>query len=341
MSISVIWRNGFAQLHGTIGDQRIRRSAKTRDPKVAERIRAETEARLTKAALYGAENEATFADACVLYLKAGNDKRYVAPLILHLGKRRLATIKPGDLKDLAEKLYPHAKGSTRNRSVLKPARAIINFANQRGLCSPMYVAGFYEAKVERPAADRAWIDAFMAAAVDRRLRVLCLFMFVTGARIGKSIVLEPQHFKLDEKRAVGPPTKNGDPRVYYLIDELVRELRLLGPRRIRYGRGPFRVFGWANVAGPQKAWKWTCKRAGILYLTPHEAGRHGFGTETVVRQGVDLATAAKLGGWKDQTVLLRRYAHAKGLDKAAERIFGTEKAPFNGTPVTHGKRQVG
>jgi integrase len=209
--------------------------------------------------------------------------------------------------------------------------------------------GFHEAKVERPAADRAWVDAFMAAAVDRRLRVLCLFMFVTGARIGECIVLEPQHFNLDEKRAVGPPTKNGDPRVYYLTDELVRELRLLEPRLIHYGRGPSRVFGWANTAGPQKGWKWTCKRAGIPYLTPHEAGRHGFGTETVVRQGVDLATAAKLGGWRDQTVLLRRYAHAKGLDRAAERIFGTENtpfggtpnAPFNGTPVTHEKQRVG
>jgi len=253
MSISVIWRNGFAQLHGTIGDQRIRRSARTRDPKVAERIRAETEARLTKAALYGNENEATFADAAVLYLRAGKDRRYIAPLIVHLGKRRLATIKPGDLKDLADKLYPNSRGSTRNRSVLKPARAIINFGHERGLCPPMRVQGFYEPLVERPAGDREWVDAFMAAATDRRLRVLCLFMFVTGARIGECIALEPRHLNLDDKRGSGPPAKNGDPRTYYLTDELVRELRLLEPRRIRYGRDPERVFGWPTWRGRRRA----------------------------------------------------------------------------------------
>lgn len=49
MPLKIVWRHGVAHLHGTVGRQRIRRSAKTRDPELAERIRAETEARLVKA----------------------------------------------------------------------------------------------------------------------------------------------------------------------------------------------------------------------------------------------------------------------------------------------------
>ena len=341
MPIKIVWREGVAQLHGTVGGQRIRRSAKTRDPENAERIRAETEARLVKAELYGAENEATFADAARAYLKAGKPRRYTAALIRALGKRRLATIKPGELRALAQSLYPNGKGATLNRSVLKPARAIINFGNEHGMCAPMRVKGHYEPQIERPAADRHWVDAFMAAASNRALRVLCLFMFVTGARIGECLKLEPHHLDLDNKRGVGPKTKNGDFGVYYLTDELVRELRLLEPRRTHYGRGPLKVFGWAGKQGPDKAWRATCELAGIPYLTPHEAGRHGFGTEMIVRQRLDVVTAAKLGRWRDPSILLRRYAHALGLDATAEAVFGTSKTPFNGKPVAHANQARG
>ena len=338
MPLKVVWRDGFAHLHGTVAGKRVRRSAKTRDAEVAERIRAETESRLIKVDLYGPENEATFAEACYRYLDEGKRRRYLAPLIRHLGRQRLAAITPGALTSLAVKLYPMERytNSTRNTCVLKPARAVINFAHQHGLCPPMKVKAFYEAQVDRPAGDRAWIDAFMAACTDeeRRLRVLCLFMWVTGARIGECIKLEPDHLDLDAKRGVGPPTKNGDPRTYYLTDELVRELRTLPPRRVHYGRGSELVFGWSCRQSAYQLWVKVCKRAGLAVLTPHEAGRHGFGTETVVRQKLDVVTAAKLGGWRDPTVLLRRYAHARGLDTTAEAIFGTENTPFKGTPVT-------
>jgi integrase len=337
MSLEIKWRAGIAQIHGTVAGQRVRESARTRDPDSAERARAEREARLLKAALYGAENEATFADAALLYLAEEHNKprRYIRRIVAELGKRRLATIKPGDLKDLAKKLYPNAKNATLNRSVIKPARAIINFAHERGLCHPIMVKGFYEALVERPAGDWDWIDQFRASATDPRVSVLALFMFVTAARISECLALEPKHMDLQAKTATLPTSKNGDPRVYYLTDELVEELRKLPPRATHYGRGPLKVFGWAGHQGPDKAWRATCARAGIPYLSPHEAGRHGFGTETVVRKGIDVVTAARLGGWKDPTVLVRRYVHARELGAKAEAILGREKTASNGTPLTH------
>ena len=47
------------------------------------------------------------------------------------------------------------------------------------------------------------------------------------------------------------------------------------------------VFGYASRCGPLKAWQAACKKASIPYLPPHSAGRHGFGQEMKVRQGVD------------------------------------------------------
>ena len=342
MPLKLVKRGSIYHLRGTVAGKRVRESTRTRDAENAERIRAETEARLLRADLYGPENEATFADACVLYLQAGGRKRYLEPLLRHLGRKRLKDIKPASLRDLAMKLYPKARytDSTRNTCVLKPARAVINHAHDRGLCPPIRVKGFREAIVERPAGDRAWIEKFRTVAweMEPRLAVMALLMFSTAARIGECIAFEPEHLKLDEKKIIGPPGKNGDPGIFHLTDEVVEELRGLTPKAIRYGKGPVRVFGWATKAAVWKPWNAICERAGIRRLTPHEAGRHGFGTEMIVRRKVDIVTTAKGGRWRDPTVLVRRYAHAEGVAEAVNEVFG--QLTESGTGLTQPKRRA-
>lgn len=333
MPLEIKWFNGIAYLHGTVAGKRIRRSAKTRDPELAEICRAETEARLVKASHYGAEKETTYDQAAYLYLKAGNPDRYLTPIIKAFRGRTIATIFPGHIRDLADKLYPDAKNSTKNRSVVKPARAVINWAADRGLCKPLTVQGFEEADVFRDAGDRAWIDQFRAHAPNEWLRVLPLFMFVTAARVGECMAMIPEDLDLDNKRAFAGVTKNGHPRIYYLTDELVRELRILKPRAVNYGRGELRVFGYSDHHGIRVPWKETCERAGIAHLTPHEAGRHGFATEMIQRKKVDHITAAKLGNWKDSSVMLKRYVKAGNLPQVAEAVFGDDAAQ-NGNRLT-------
>jgi integrase len=345
--LEIVWRNGIAQLHGTPpGQPRIRKSLRTRDPKIAEDRRLQEEARIARAAIYGPECETTFAQAAVLYLEEKGPQRYLTPLIKELGNRRIATIKPGELRALAKKLYPGSKASNMNRAVVKPARAVINYAADMGLCQPLWVKGFKEAKVIRGAGDRIWLDKFRAHAVNPRIKVLSLFMFVTGARITESMLLRPKHMDLDNKVARADLTKNGDPRIYHLTAELVAELRTLEPRVARERNGTpktledgspdLRVFGYSDRKGPLVPWKETCKGAGIRYLSPHEAGRHGFGTETIVRQKLDPVTAAKLGHWSDPTVLLKTYAHAEGLGEIAEATFG-KKNTGRGTKLAHAR----
>jgi integrase len=320
VSLEIRWRRGIAQLVGTLATGRVRESLRTRDPEIAKIRAAERQARLVRAEVYGVDHEATFADVALDYMKGGGEARYLAPIIKALGKTRLKDIKPGHIRDLAQQLKPKAKASTRNRHVVVPARSVINFGAERGLCAAMRVKGFKEAAVEKQAVDRAWLDKFRANAVHHRLATLALFNFTTGARIGEAVALTPDDFNLDAKKARIDTTKNGDYRYFYLTDELVRELRLIEPRKVK--DGSVRMFGYSSPNACIWAWKETCKRAAIPYVTRHEAGRHSAGTETIIRNGVDPVTAAALLGWKDPKVLLKRYVHPEKLNDVAEKVFG-------------------
>jgi integrase len=339
----VKWRKGVAYLHATIGGKRIRKSLGTRDKEIARRRAAEEAGRLERVELYGVEKEATFADACLLYLDPDTnpqvpERHFLAPIIKKIGRVRLAKLFPNDVKALAKELYPKAKPQTWNRQVVKPVRAVINFAHGSGLCAPIYITGFKEKdKRVRRAIDRTWIDAFMKTAIEDgnpRLAAYALFMFTTAARPIEAIRLCPHHFDLDNKRAFLSMTKNGDGRDFMLTGEMVEVLRSLEPRTIERGKfkGEVRVFGWADTKGPLKPWKSVCKRAGIAVVQPYEGGRHSFATEAVVRQERNIVTSARVGNWKDPSVLLRNYAHAENLDGFAEDVFGADA----GTKLTQG-----
>lgn len=335
-------RGGIWHIRGTVAGRRIRQSTGTRDRDTAERIRAETEAREHRVALYGPQHEATFADAALLYQQAGKPRRYLAPLIVRLGKRRLDTITGGDLKALARLLYPAAKPATWNRSVIKPARAVINFAAESGLCHPIRVKRFKEAGVIRQAVDRAWIDALRAGArealsgdVAERISTLALLMFTTGMRLGECVALAPGHLDLPNRRILLPTTitKTDEPRIVWLTQEVADELARLPVKLTHYGRGRPSVFGWSCIRGPQMPWRRACAAAGIPYRLRHEAGRHSFATEMIVRRGIDIKTTAEMGGWKDARVLLG-YTHAEDMASVAERVFGA------GTQVAQSNAQA-
>ena len=78
-------------------------------------------------------------------------------------------------------------------------------------------------------------------------------------------------------------------RTAFLTPAMVAEIANLA-------RHPVKMFGYAGRGTPAKMWDKFMARAGLPTLTRHEAGCHGFFTETVVRQGMDLITACDLGG---------------------------------------------
>jgi integrase len=298
---------------GTVAGVRVRESAGTDNRSLAEEVKSRREQDLIRASLYGRENETTFAQAAVAYLEAGHSHRFLKPIVGRIGERRIASIKPGDIRDLADKLYPNAKPATKNRQVIAPTCAVINFAADRGWARPVKVKRFAESKPVRRSVDATWHEAFQAAA-SSHIAALDAFMFMTGARLGEALALRPIDVDLEKRTARARTTKNGDPHTYHLPYPIVTILAALKPRRGR-------VFGYTSKRHVYRRWIKACLDASIDYVPPHQAGRHSFATEMIVRHGRDIPTTAKAGNWKSFR-MLERYAHGEGVGAAVDTVFG-------------------
>jgi integrase len=306
-------RRGWWHAYGSIGGRRVRQGLGTRDKKQARELAAALEARLFKEKAYGSEAVRTFAEAFVAYAEAGGETVYAEPLVRHFGKMALAQITPGDVTAAARRLYPAHSGATRNRHVVTPVRAVINHAAELGWCPPIRIKQFKVEKPKRRAIGRDWIDLFMAQAdMDGlpHLSALVLFMFQTGTRISEACRVTWDNVDFGTREVALERTKTGRWEVAYLTPELVERLGALP----RTGR----VFRYTNRDSARCRMIKVCARAGIEYLTPHQAGRHSFATNAFA-MGASLPVVMKAGRWKSSRLVLETYAHA---DDAGEIITG-------------------
>ncbi|WP_420411655.1 tyrosine-type recombinase/integrase [Roseibium sp.] len=308
-------------------DGYINRSLGTLDEAVAKTKRIEIERKAQQRAILGSEapteaDELTFSGAAVLYDAKPADAKFLVKVIPEIGNMKIKDIKPKLVRDLGKKLYPKAACDTWRRQVVTPVCAVINNAHhEKG--TPLIRVKAYTAKerqeqdrergkqsrVEKTPGSWEWLNAFRAEA-NRYQSALALFMFTTGARITQSVLIEPKHLDLQNGRLWLPEAKGHPAQWVDLTTEVVVELANLPPRNKR-------VFGYQHRWGVYKAWKTACKNANIEYIPPHSAGRHGFGTELIVRQGVDPATVAKHGRWHSPRVPLDTYTHS---DKDAASV---------------------
>src|SRR6476469_9701799 len=100
---------------GTVAGERVRKSLGTRDPKVAEELRDQYEAKLWKRRSYGEEAVRTFEEAVMSYVEAGGERTYLEPLLRRFRGRVLGTIKPEEIRQAARVLGANKRTSTRNR----------------------------------------------------------------------------------------------------------------------------------------------------------------------------------------------------------------------------------
>jgi hypothetical protein len=151
---------------------------------------------------------------------------------------------------------------------------------------------------------------------------MALFMFTTGARITQTMEMKRKtDLKLFERKVRLPAAKGHPAQWIEILPEVAAAIGALEKPTGKEAQE--RVFYWAGQRSGDfyRKWRQACKDAGIEYLPPHAAGRHGFGTETIVRQKIDPVTAARKGRWSSAKVLLDTYAHAEESSSSVQEAF--------------------
>lgn len=125
-------------------------------------------------------------------------------------------------------------------------------------------------------------------------------MFTTAACVGQVVALNWNDLNLLPGQATFTTAKTGanGPKQRSRLAKL--PAFIVAGIASMPGRHPRLVFGYARRELLYADWERVVNRMvklGWQRLTTHEAGRHGFGTEMVVRQKMDAVTAAERGGW--------------------------------------------
>lgn len=314
----------IAYISGTYEGHRVRESLGALSREAAQKKFEKRRAEIIAAVDAGRDPDLRVATAIAEYADDCKDDRFLEPIIAKLGETRISDLTTPDVHKAAKELYPKAKAATWNRQVIAPLMAAVNFCANKRLCPPIRIERFKEGKVSKRAIDRTWVDAFCEAARAKGLAYLAdmeLMMFTTAARLGDCEKLHWPDVHIESKVAVLRQTKNDDDRDAILVPELARAL---AARRPQDGEG--RVFPFGQRRRLYRDWSAICKAAEIDYVPPHQAGRHSFATEMMVRNKVDIKTTMLTGGWKSPTVLMG-YTHPEQQREILEGIFGDTKSP--------------
>lgn len=323
MPLKIKKRGEVYHYSGTVAGQRLRGTTGTASKDIAQQIAAREEAKAWQRDLHGPEAVLTFADAAVLYRKAGKPTRFLERVEDHWKDTLVTDIKPGSIRQAAIDVYPKAKPQTRNRQFIVPTQAIINHAAELEICPFIKVKRFKFEKMIKDPFTVEWVDAFCAHA-SPHLGALAIFMFVTGTRISEALRVQWDDLDLKAKTVMIRKTKISEGRQAHIPVQLLVALANLP-------RTPGRpVFFYRNRNNCYRVWDTVVKRAKIKRMTFH-SGRHGFATKAL-RSGIDAKTGAWLGGWKNIRHFMETYAHAIQDITLNEKIFGT--------PVTQNEIEI-
>ena len=339
------WAKGRIELDGEEISGYIRVSTGASTEAGAREWIAEETARQKRCHIVGdTPKELTFDEAVLLYPAKPSEAEKLLRILPELTGRAVTSITPKELRKLGPKLMPNCATDTWWREIVTPVRAVINNAHDDGLCPPIRVKGYSakeradqdaargkQSRLEKTPANRGWMNKFVAHA-DPHNAALAEFMFETAARIGQAVALKPKDLDLMNGRVWLAGSKGHSPQWVAISTAMIVRLANLPPKRPRAQRGerklPARVFGYAHPTSMHTRWRSICKAAGIQYIAPHAAGRHGFYTEMRVRQGLDPVTAAQAGRWSDPVLPDRIYAHSETDEREIRERAGTNPVQY-------------
>src|SRR6478672_703380 len=114
MPLKLYQRGKVWHFRGTVAGRRLRGSCKTADKAIASRQVAEIESREWKCNFDGPAAVLTFAQAAMLYRKAGKGDAFLAPVEDYLKNTLVKDINAGTIKQMAIELFPEWSGASRN-----------------------------------------------------------------------------------------------------------------------------------------------------------------------------------------------------------------------------------
>ena len=293
------------------------RSTGTGDKRLAARVLKNTERDIERG-VFATPQGPGFSAAATAYMRAGGDRRFLAPLIGHFKTTSLSDINQLVIDSLAATLYPDASPATLNRQVYTPISAILKRAG-------------IDHKIKRPKGWRGqklttWLTPAQAFAIFRaadeidapadtrtEFRIFLRMLCYTGMRLSEPLRLKCADVNLDQGTAHLLTTKGGFPRLVHLPPVVVDELRRM-PRGLDR---PGRLFKFHVSGRLRELFAMTLEKAGVTL--PHRVGFHVFShtwaTWMRMYGGLDTYDLLKTDRWSDPDSA-DRYAHVVVSDQS-------------------------
>lgn len=278
-------------IRGSVAKRHIHQTSYTTVKKEAEAIAHKLEAQIRNEELLGRHPPATFADAAEIYEKGGGETKYLLKLLDYFGTKPLNKIGQQEINDAVEALYPTAKASTINRSLISPYITVVRSAIRAELPGALLrpIERRKESKPIVTPADDEHISKLLPFCSDG-LAALIILMTYTGLRTGEALRVTKDDVK-DGYVHVGT-TKNGKPRMVPSPSGWAHPVH----------------FGFGTTQGVGRALRKAHVAASLPYRDGHEIGRHAFAFRWL-KNGGGLKGLMEAGNWETIKIVANTYGH--------------------------------
>lgn len=262
----------------------------------------------------------TFAEASIAYMKAGGERRYLAPILEGIGNVALVEVSQDIVQQLAERLKPGCTAGTINRHVFTPVLSVLNFAAKLKMCPPPVLARpkGHDKSPTLEIPDEAWFRAVLPRlSPTKRAGVLCITLH--GMRISEAIERRPAELDMKRGELSVPDSKTGVPFVVALAEPVLEAVRAIPDWQKQTW-----LFGTCHRSNFARDVNKACDAAGVRRFGSHAIGRHSFATR-VLRAGKSLAFLKDAGRWATITMPAMRYGHLEQSEvQAAVRDMASQ-----------------
>jgi integrase len=254
-------------------------------------------------------------------MQAGGSRKYVGRLIKHFGETPLSEITQDKIDAAALAIGPNVKPVTRNSYVYIPVSAILHHA----LGDKCPVIRHPKGSKGNPRTDFLWPDDARAIIdeadkIDAEFGLYLRLLLYTGLRKSEGLALESANMRPDERAAWIRTSKNEDPRMLKLRDDIVVPLRAhlekAGEQLFRFkDGGHFKHYltrarmaasGLTCPVRRPRGWREPPHR---LRVASFHIFRHTFATWFGFYGGGDAQGLVATGNWRDERSA-QRYRHA-------------------------------